>query len=262
MYRFASTTHTPPGATTMWSMLALLPGNPRSCSTATRPDAGPSSIAPSRSSPSAPRYQLAVLARSGVSRTAMPPSGPHHSRVRCSSRARLRSYSRRAEPPARPRSEGSKVTSRGAVVGGRSTPRTVRGGPLVHGARAGRQVEPAEPARPGVAERHDLGARPLHCCRVSALPHTMVNQPTPAPVRARACTVISEILVPLWTQTLRHARGAREPPPRPPPHLPTASPVARAASSTEPRFVTSVNPAARMSSTAAPARFPERQYTR
>src|SRR5690606_41647602 len=64
------------------------------------------------SSPSAPRYQLAVLARSGVSRTAMPPSGPHHSRVRCSSRARLRSYSRRAEPPARPRSEGSKVTSR------------------------------------------------------------------------------------------------------------------------------------------------------
>src|SRR5690606_22667230 len=176
--------------------------------------------------------------------------------------ARLRSYFRRAEPPARPRSEGSKVTSGDAVAGGRSTPRTVRGGPLVHGARAGRQVEPAEPARPGVAERHDLGARPLHCCQVSALPHTVVNQPTPAPVRARACTVISEILVPLWTQTLRHARGAREPPPRPPPHLPTASPVARAASSTEPRLVTSVNAAARMSSTAAPARFPDRHYTR
>lgn len=90
-------------------MFVRPPGMRRSCRTATWLPARRLSRAPSRSSPTAPRFYTVVLPRGSDRPTARRPNLPQRLRLRCSSAARRRSYSRRAEAPGVPLATGIAV---------------------------------------------------------------------------------------------------------------------------------------------------------
>ena len=105
----ASITKTPAGPIAMWSILALVRGIRRSCSTST--PASPSRNVPSAASPRAPCSQATVDCGASVTCRRSFPMRGCAAITRSSRRLRRRAPSRPADPPAVPRSNSSLIRS-------------------------------------------------------------------------------------------------------------------------------------------------------